>query len=187
MDFKSIWERIKLLITKPEPEWDKIQTEAKDQQEIMINYAVPIVALGAITTFIGKASLSEFSVYQGFMMAITYFLSMLSGLYISAFVVNELAPAFELNKDFLTSLKLIVYSSTAALVASVVANLHPGLSFIGLFGLYSIYLFWIGLSRLMEVPGDKKMGFVLVAALIILAITFIINFILQSIFVASVA
>jgi hypothetical protein len=41
------------------------------------------------------------------------------------------------------------------------------------------------MPRILDVAEDKKVGFVLISALIILAITFIINFILQSIFVAS--
>ena len=185
MDFKKIWERIKAIIANPTKEWEKITTEPSDQNELIVNYLVPIVILGAITTFIGKASQGDISVYQGFMLAITYFISMIAGIYISAVVVSELAPGFNVEKDFGGTLKLIVYSATAALVGSVVANLHPGLSFIGLFGLYSLYLFWVGLPKIMDVAEDKKVGFVLISALIILAITFVINFILQSIFVAS--
>ncbi len=185
MDFKKIWERIKAIIANPNGEWEKIVAEPDDQNELIINYLVPIVALGAITTFIGKASHGDISVYQGFMLAITYFLSMLSGIYISAVIVNELEPGFNVEKNFGGTLKLIVYSSTAALTASVIASLHPGLSFIGLFGLYSLYLFWIGMPKILDVAEDKKVGFVLISALIILAITFLINFILQSIFVAS--
>ena len=185
MNYKKIWNRIKGIITAPDKEWDVIQAEPNDQNEIIVNYVVPVIALGAITTFIGKAAMEMFSVYDGFMLAISYFLSTLAGLYISAVVLSELAPSFDTKKDFSASLKLIVYAATPALAAAVVAALHPGLSFIGLFGLYSIYLFWIGLPKILETPEEKRIGFVLVSALVILAITFIINFILQSIFVAS--
>jgi hypothetical protein len=185
MDYKKIWQRVKLIITSPSAEWDKIANESNDQNEIIIHYAVPLIALGAITTFIGKAAIPEVSVYGGFMMAITYLISMVAGLYISAIIISELAPAFDVDKNFGVTLKLIVYSSTAALASAVIASLHPGLSFIGLFGLYSLYLFWIGMPKLLNVPEDKQVGFVLVSALIILAITFVLNFILQSIFVAS--
>ena len=184
MDFKQIWERVKQIITSPNTEWDKIALEANDQNQIIINYAVPLAALGAITAFIGKAA-GDLSVYQGFMVAIVYLLSMIAGLYVSAVVISELAPAFEINKDFGVTLKLIVYSSTAALASAVIAHLHPGLSFIGLFGLYSVYLFWVGLPKLLTVPEDKRIGFVMVAALVILSITFVLNFILQSIFVSA--
>ncbi len=185
MDYKKIWNRIKMIITQPSEEWGKIAAEPNDQNEIITKYAIPIIALGAITTFIGKASMEVYSVYDGFMLAITYFISTLAGLYISAIIVSELAPNFESQKDYTASLKLIVYSATAGLAAAVIAALHPGLSFIGLFGLYSIYLFWIGLPKILGTPEDKKVGFVLISALVILAVTFIINFILQSIFVAS--
>ncbi|MCF8335592.1 MAG: YIP1 family protein [Bacteroidales bacterium] len=185
MDYKKIWERIKAIISSPNTEWDKIAAEPNDQNEMLINYVVPLVALGAITTFIGKASLSEYTVYQGFMLAITYFISMVAGIYISAVIVSELEPGFNIKQDFGGTLKLIVYSATAVFVASIIANLHPGLSFIGLFGLYGLYLFWVGQPKIMKVDEDKRVGFVLISALIILAITFIINFILQSIFVSS--
>ena len=185
MDYKKIWNRIKLIITNPNSEWEKIYNETSDQNEIITRYAIPLIALGAITTFIGKSAMEVYSVYEGFMLAITYFISTIAGLYISAIVISELAPNFETKKDYNASLKLIVYSSTAALAAAVVASLHPGLSFVGLFGLYSIYLFWVGLPVILGTPEDKKIGFVLISALIILAVTFIINFILQSIFVAS--
>jgi hypothetical protein len=185
MDYKKIWNRIKLIITNPNSEWEKIYNEPNDQTEIITKYAIPLIALGAITTFIGKAAMEVYSVYEGFMLAITYFISTLAGIYISAIVISELAPNFETKKDYSASLKLIVYSATASLAAAVVASLHPGLSFIGLFGLYSVYLFWIGLPIILGTPEDKKIGFVLISALVILAITFIINFILQSIFVAS--
>jgi hypothetical protein len=185
MDFKRIWERVKAIISKPSEEWEKILGEPADNNEIIIQYAVPLIALGAITTFIGKAAMPEISGYEGFMLAISYFISTLAGLYIAAIVVAELAPSFDTTKDFNNSLKLIVYSSTPALAAAVFASLHPGLSFIGLFGFYSLYLFWIGLPKLLNTPEDKKVGFVLIAALIIIAVIFIINFILQSILIAT--
>lgn len=185
INYKKIWTRIKGIITEPDKEWDVIEAEPNNQNDIIVNYAVPIIALGAITTFIGKAAMEVFSVYEGFMLAISYFISTIAGLYISAVVISELAPSFGTTKDFNASIKLIVYASTAALASAVIASLHPGLSFVGLFGLYSIYLFWIGLPKILGTPEDKKIGFVLISALVILAVTFLINFILQSIFVAS--
>jgi hypothetical protein len=187
INYKKIWTRIKGIITEPDKEWDVIQAEPNDQNEIIMNYAIPLIGLGAITTFIGKAAMDAYSVYDGFMLAISYFISTIAGLYISAIIISELAPSFNTKKDFNASIKLIVYSATASLAAAVIASLHPGLSFVGLFGLYSIYLFWIGLPKILETPEDKKIGYVLISALVILAITFLINFILQSIFVASTA
>ena len=185
MDFKRIWERVKAIIAKPGEEWDKIIDEPEDTNEIFIHYAVPLIALGAITTFIGKAAMSSITGYEGFMLAISYFISTVVGLYVSAIVLSELAPSFDTIRDFKKSVKLIIYSSTPALAAAVIASLHPGLSFIGLFGFYSLYLFWLGLPKLLDTSEDKKVGFVLVASLIIIAIIFIINFILQSILIAT--
>jgi hypothetical protein len=51
-------------------------------------------------------------------------------------------------------MKLAVYSMTPAWLAGVFA-LIPGLGFLRILGLYSLYVFWLGLPVLMGPPPDK--------------------------------
>ncbi|MEA3317531.1 MAG: Yip1 family protein, partial [Bacteroidota bacterium] len=142
--------------------------------------------VGSLATFIGSATFGlGHSIYNGFMSAIAYFISAVGGIYISAIVINELAPNFGSEKNLDKAFKLVIYASTASLLATIVASLHPLLSFVGLFGLYSIYIFWLGIGPMMKTPKDKKLGFVVISALIIIAIVFLLNLILTSILITS--
>jgi hypothetical protein len=46
----------------------------------------------------------------------------------------------------------------------------PYLGLLVVFSFYSIYIFWLGSSPLIETPEDNKAGFVVVSGLIILGI-----------------
>ncbi len=186
MDFNPLINKVKEIITNPVQAWENIKHDTDDKQEILIKFALPLIVLGSFTTFIGSASFGlGHSTYIGFMSAIAYFISCIAGIYISAVVINELAPNFGSEKDLDKAFKLVIYSSSASFLATIVSSLHPMLSFVGLFGLYSIYIFWLGVKPMMNTPEDKKLGFVVISALIIITIIFLLNLILTSILIAT--
>lgn len=82
-------------------------------------------------------------------------------------VADFIVTHFGGTSDRLNAFKLAVYASTAAWVAGVF-NLVPGLGFLSILGLYSIYLLYTGLPVLMKVPQDK--AGVCTAAIAVLAI-----------------
>ena len=70
------------------------------------------------------------------------------------------------------ALKVAAYSSTAAWLAGIFI-LIPALGFLQILGLYSLYLLYLGLPRLMKTPEDKALVYtaiVIVAAFVIFAV-----------------
>lgn len=186
MDFNPLINKVKEIIINPVQAWENIKHDTDDKQEILLKFALPLIVLGSVTTFIGSASFGlGHSTYIGFMSAIAYFISSVAGIYISAIVINELAQNFGSEKNLNNSFKLVIYSSSASFLATIISSLHPMLSFVGLFGLYSIYIFWLGVKPMMNTPEDKKLGFVVISALIIITIIFLLNLILTSILIAT--
>jgi hypothetical protein len=55
-------------------------------------------------------------------------------------------------------MKLAVYSPTAAWLAGGFAILPP-LAILGIFGLYSLYIFWKGVPVVLRLPADKVLPF----------------------------
>ena len=191
MDFKFIIKRATNIIVKPVDEWQVIKNEASDKKQVIMNYALPVIAVVAIASLIGGFIFPRFyqiSVSYQILSAVIAFIVPFAGLYISAIVINELAPSFGSKKDINAAFKLVIYSFTASFLASIVTGLIPPLFFIGIFGLYSIYLLWIGITPMMETPENKKVGYVIVSALIIIVVNILIGlilgFILLSFFVA---
>lgn len=80
-------------------------------------------------------------------------------------IIDALAPTFNGTKDKVQSMKVAVYSMTAAWVASIF-NLFPALAWLGgLLGLYGFYLLYLGLPTLMKTPQDKALGYTVVVVI----------------------
>ena len=178
MDFNFIIKRATNIIVKPVDEWQVIKNEDSDKKQVIMNYALPVIAVVAIASLIGGFIFTRFSVIYQILSAVIAFIVPFAGLYISAIVINELAPSFGSKKNINAAFKLVIYSFTASFLASIVTGLIPPLFFIGIFGLYSIYLLWVGITPMMETPENKKVGYVIVSVLIIFGVYILIGFIL---------
>jgi hypothetical protein len=145
---------------------------------------VPLAAIGPVAQFIGY-SLFGVSVFgttyrvpivSGLTSAAVTYLLTLVGTYILALIIDALAPTFSGRPNQLQALKVAAYSSTAAWVAGVFA-LIPGLRVLTILGLYSVYLLYLGLPKLMKTPRDRALlytGVVIIAAIVLFMVTGII-------------
>lgn len=57
----------------------------------------------------------------------------------------------------------------------------PALAILMILGLYSVYLFYLGISVMKKTPEDQKIVYMVVSALVMIVVSFVINFILQKI------
>ena len=79
-------------------------------------------------------------------------------------IIDALAPTFLARKNQENAMKLAVYSLTPTWLAGVFA-LIPGLGFLRILGLYSLYVFWLGLPVLMRPPPDKTAPYAIATVL----------------------
>ncbi len=171
----NIIERAKNILLTPQAEWERIAAEPADVNKLYIGYVLPLAALAAVAGFIGMSvfGVSAFGVsyrvpmVTGAISALVQVVAYMGGVYILAMIANALAPSFGSTQDQGQAHKLMAYSFTASLLAGLFAVL-PALSILGLLGLYSFALLFIGLPRLMKTPADKRIGYL--ATLIILGI-----------------
>lgn len=80
----------------------------------------------------------------------------------------------------LSSLKVVVYSYTAAWVAGIF-QIIPALAILAILGLYSLYLLYLGLNIVKGSPSDKVLGYTAVVVIITIIIYFIIGTIVSAI------
>jgi hypothetical protein len=78
------------------------------------------------------------------------------------------APHFDGKTDDRRALALAAYSYTPAWLASLF-GLVPGLRFLDVLGFYGIYVFSLGLTRMMRIPKDNLDVFTLVALFVTVA------------------
>jgi Yip1-like protein len=180
----NLMARVKGILLNPRQEWPVIEAEPFNQGAILTGYVLPLAAIGPIASFIGWTLFGlgfgiRLGVGAALTGAITSFCLAIVGLFVASWVTNALAPSFNAQQNFGQAFKLIAYSSTAAWVGGIF-SIIPALGIIGaLFGIYSLYLLFIGLPVMMKAPQDKAVIYT-VAILIVVILVYWVAFAITS-------
>lgn len=192
----NLIERVKNILVTPKTEWDTVNNETPNTQSILTTYVIPLVAIGAIASFIGWGfigksynygfgSVKVSGVSLGIKYAIVALIGGIAGSLLLAFIIDALAPTFKSEKNFGRSFQLAAYSSTAGWVGAVF-NILPSLAIIGtLVGLYGLYLLYLGLPKLKKTPQDQTTGYFIASLVAMIVASFVIALILTSILVGK--
>ena len=186
----NIYQRAKNLLLAPAKEWQSIDEEDVNSSHVL-TYLLVLALIPAVAGFIGMGfiGLNVFgidSVSWGFRNAISSYLGIVGGAYISAFVIDFLADKFQATSSFNVAFKVVAYSYTPMCVAGVL-YLIPSLSFlVPLAGLYGLYILYTGMKPMLKVPEDKMMGYFIVCLLSMIVVSMVVGAILVAIFVNSV-
>ena len=101
--------------------------------------------------------------------------------FITALVVDLLAPGFGSEKNFNRSVQLVAYSFTPMWIGGLL-SIFPPIAMIGsLFGLYGLYLLYLGIPKLKNTPADKHVGYFVVTLFVTIVVYFVIGWILSSV------
>jgi hypothetical protein len=181
----SIIDRIKNILLAPKTEWPVINQEPENPGSLLTKFVLPLLILGAVAAFIGYGLIGFDALFikikgvkWGLWFALKQLISGVIGYYIATYVIDALAPSFGSEKNLGKSAQLVAYASTPAWVAAIFMIL-PALSILGLLGLYGIYLFYIGLPVLKKTPEDKRIGYMVVAALVIIVVSFVAQWMVE--------
>ena len=178
---QEIIDRAKAILLKPIDTWPIIKSEAKSEKEIYTEYVMILAALPIVAQFLGQWLFGYgFPFSRGITWMIVGYALSLVGVFVMAKIVDALAPTFQAQKSNINSLKLVAYSMTAWWVIGIVAII-PGLAWLQILGLYSFYLFYVGLPHLMECPADKTLVYTIVALVVSIVVWAVIWAIVGSI------
>ncbi len=173
------------MITTPKTEWDAVAAETAAPSQVTVGYVVPLSLLAHLASFIGSAFVgamvsAAFGIHRGvtfwLVSAILGWVLTILVVYIEGWVVNALAPTFASKPDYGNAFKLVAFASTPAWVGGLLAII-PFLGWIGALagGLYSIYVFYLGVPKLMATPADKVVPYMLVCALVMIVLWFVVG------------
>src|SRR5687767_4706393 len=95
-------ERAKAIIMTPKAEWPKIAAETTTPTQVLVSYALPLIAIGPIASLIGQQLFGINVMFAtvrpsiGFSLgtAITAFVMSVVSLFVLSFIANFLSPKF---------------------------------------------------------------------------------------------
>ena len=190
----EIIDRVKNILVTPKTEWPIIEKENASHIKVLTTYVLLLAAIPAIAAFIGNGLIGYSvlghriaSVGLGFKSAIVQYVTMVGGVYITAFVINILAENFGSRKNFDQAFSLVAYAYTPAFVGGIF-YIHHSLSLLAsLASLYSLYLLYIGLAPMMKTPKEKHTSYFVVSLLVMLAALILLGMILGAILIGGTA
>ena len=167
---KEILNRAKAMILKPLETWQTVKTENATIQQLFIDYAAPLALIPFVAALIGLSivgirmpagHLARAPFFEALTGGVVGYIFHLLGLLAGAWAVTVLAPYLNSKSDFTSSVKLIVFSMTPIWLLGALSA-FPGLGILQIFGLYSIYLIYLGLPILLDTPKEKVLWFTVI-------------------------
>lgn len=182
MNPPSIQDRAKRIIMDPKAEWPVIEREQTTVEKLYREYIALLAAIPVLAYMIGSVLIGHqvpfvgtirTPIVQAVVAAVFSYVFALVGVYIAALVIDKLAPTFDSKSDFTQALKLVAYAYTPVWIAGVL-NIIPMLGILTMLaGLYSIYVFYLGLPVMMKTPEPKVIVYMVVAAVVIIVISIV--------------
>jgi hypothetical protein len=156
--------RVKSILLTPRLEWPVIAREKSEASVLFIRYVAVLALIPALARFVGTSLIGGYApISSSLAGALVIYLSGFAVVYGLALIIDALAPRFGARKNFPAALKLAVYSTTPVWLAGVFL-LVPGLSFLVMLGLQGVYLLWLGLPILLQVPAEKALPYAALVA-----------------------
>jgi hypothetical protein len=173
--------RVKNLLLRPGSEWETIDREPATPQGLLLGYVAPLAAIPAVCGLIGMQvfGVGAFGfnykppLFASLTSAVLTFVLALVSVAVLALVVDALAPTFKGERNRTQALKVAAYGGTASWLAGVFA-IVPALAILGLLGLYSLFLIYKGLPRLMKAPADQALPYTAVTILCAVVLSIVV-------------
>jgi hypothetical protein len=169
------------ILTKPAAEWDVIDKEPATIGSLYTGYACILAAIPAIASILGGLLFLHWGVIVIAVIAVLSYVAQLVGVFVSAFVIDALAPSFGGQKGQIQALKLTIYSATPGWVAGIL-GIMPALGLLVWIGsLYGLYILYLGLPKLMKNPADKTVGYFVVSLIAVFVVNIIIGAVIAAV------
>lgn len=191
----NLVDRVRNILLTPRTEWAVIDAEPASIQELYARYVIPLTLVPAVAGFIGGSIVGigvpgvgtiRVGVLAGLFGAVLQFGLLLTFVYILALVINELALMFGGRMDIVAAFKAAAYSSTPAWLAGVF-SIVPVFAFLSVVGLYSLYLLYLGLPRLMRAPDNRTVAYTAVVVGAAAVLAFVVSGVLGLVVGARIA
>jgi hypothetical protein len=173
--------RVQGILLRPAAEWDIIDGESVTIPGLFTGYACILAAVGPVALIVQHLLFLHWTIIPIIAIAALSYVTSLIGVFVIGFIIDALAPSFDGQKNQVQSMKLAVYSYTAAWVGGIF-NLLPVLGILALVAsLYGFYLLWLGMPKLMKSPPEKTAGYFVVTIIAAILVYIVIGAIIGAV------
>jgi len=162
-------QRVVQLFVAPNETFDEIAEEATSVDRLIAFTLVPLAFLGPIATWIGMHHFDKtWDAAHGYLVppeaifaagATTLFATIVSILVLAGIFVL-IAPMYGSSRDYRSALKVSTWGAVPVLLASATLVLPVMVMLTVVALLHTLYLYWVGVGRVLGVPAGDQTEFV---------------------------
>ena len=176
--------RIVYLVFRPTAEWDRIAKEKTSVDALLRRYILPLALLAPIATMIGMKTFDrDWDPVHGYLVpaeqifaagAATYFAT-IGSIFVLAAIFAPIAPTFGATRDYVAALKVATYGAIPVMLAGATLLL-PAMAIVAMVGLcHTLYLFWLGVRRVLNVPRGAQAEFVGISLVLLMLLSVLVG------------
>lgn len=171
-EFLSICKRI---VIDPRKFWEEEPTEEEDVLQLYKRFGFLILGIPMIFGVVGYTLSGKlsFTVFNSLVVGFTLSLCVS---YVVSWIMHWLSPKFGGEKNLTGALKLNLYSQVPAATMAIASLLGMGvissiLQLLG--GIWSIVITYLGVPKMLSIPREKLVPFILTIWAVMIALSFI--------------
>lgn len=186
MNLANLYYRNRILIFDPGGAWKRITGEGLTRRNVIMDYLLPMSVLVAICAFLGNlfgGNVRDSSSFSYILInAVFSFLVVFLSVYLSGWLITEVASAFNPDTGPDSIFNLVIYSHAPFFIGLAFIKIFPQLLFVAAIGFYSFYLFWTGIGKLTRINPENRLAFFLASGLIMLMTYTFLTIIFNSVY-----
>jgi hypothetical protein len=173
-DFVKIFTEVKEVTLNPVGCWSSVRGTYGSTKDFYMNFLGPLILIQPVVGMI--MGLGSLGITTAITLAIVQFGLGLVMTYLVSFILAKLAKSFGGSDDILGALKLSGYSRSPVMLAAVLGFIPVIGGLVGfLLAIYSIYIFYQGISPMLAVPANQRLIFTIVAAILIVVASAVVG------------
>jgi hypothetical protein len=172
---QGVLARAKPILVSPQTAWPSLKRETESIESFYKTYLTYLIPITPVCTFVGAAIVSGAPFFASVVMMVVSLVIGFLVPFLAAVVCEKVAPMCEGEVSRADALRLVGYSATPGYLAGVF-SLIPVFGLIGsLIGLYSIYLFYLGVPVMTSVPQKQVIKFMAIVIVSWIAISIVLG------------
>lgn len=165
----DVLRRVVSLFVAPNEAWEEIASEPASVDRLTGRYIVPLALLAPAATVVGMLNFdASWDPAHGYLVpadaiwsaGVTTLFASIASIFVLAGIFVAIAPMYGSSRDYASALKVATYGAVPVLVAGALLVL-PVMVMVSVVALcYTLYLYWIGVRRVLAVPEDARTEFI---------------------------
>lgn len=173
MDYRTLLQTIKILISSPAKAWEEISLE-QDRQKVFTSFVYPMIGLCAFSVFLGSLITNGWGGPESFQLAMTTcsesVVALFGGCFLSAYAINELyVRLFHRATNLPLMRQFTGYAMVVIFLITIFTGLFTDLRVIGwMLQFYIVYIVWEGVPLMLHIDEKDRFRFTIFTSILLL-------------------